>query len=78
VTHTAPPTGVYLDTNVLRYFWEAASDPRPPCARGATNQAHCMQVAALRVVLYAPAGLGAVGLGGGTAGAASPRPAAWG
>ncbi|HZD02766.1 MAG TPA: hypothetical protein VFA46_22005 [Actinomycetes bacterium] len=55
MTRTAPVTGVYLDTNVLRYFWEAASDPRPPCARGATNQAHCMQVAALRVVLYAPA-----------------------
>ncbi len=46
---------VYVDTNVLRYFDEAISDPSPPAERSGDTATAADQVAATRLFMYARA-----------------------
>jgi len=46
---------VYLETNVLRYFDDAISDPRPPIERAEDAATAACQIGATRLFLYASA-----------------------
>jgi hypothetical protein len=46
---------VYLETNVLRYFDDAISDPRPPGERAEDAATAACQIGATRLFLYASA-----------------------
>jgi hypothetical protein len=46
---------VYVETNVLRFFDDAVSDPRPPAQRAEDAATAINQVAATRMFLYARA-----------------------
>ena len=51
---SAQAVDVYVETNVLRYFQTAISDPAPPAVRAADPAAARNWVAAMQLFLYAP------------------------